>query len=335
MWRYLSFIIFCFSFSPVVAQIAEHPCDPEANEATCELYRYLRDEVWGKQVIAGCNAEWNYNTNDAERIYKTGGQHPAVNVFDFQHFDQSWINYKADIAKNWHEAGGIVSFMWHIHMPANAFAQQKEGWDTFYTGGNPPCHIRPTACVTEGTLENHLFRTRLEGVAELLLYYQSQGIPILWRPLHEASGKWFWWGAEDAASYKRLWIYMFDYFREAGIHNLLWLWTSEVNDRQWYPGDAYVDIVARDGYPQNNNSHQSQVADFRKLRQAYPSKMIALPETNSVPSWQNMQRDGALWLFVAPWCGDTPFSYGNTNDFWQEFLAEENIITREKRKQSM
>ena len=60
----------------VRAQIDEHPVDPDANEATRELYRYLRDEVWGKKVLSGCQAEWNYTTNDAERIYEACGISP-------------------------------------------------------------------------------------------------------------------------------------------------------------------------------------------------------------------------------------------------------------------
>ena len=313
---------------PISAQIDEKPVDPKANAETMELYRYLRDEVWGKKVLSGCQAEWNYNTNDAERIKEACGKYPKVNVFDFQHFDQSWINYRTTTAKQWHDAGGIVSFMWHIHMPLNAFAEQKTDWEGFYIHGDRPCHILPSRCATEGTLENKIFCRKLEGVASLLRYYQRQGIPILWRPLHEASGRWFWWGAEDGEAYKQLYRYMFNYFSEAGIHNLLWVWTSEVGDDDWYPGDEYVDIIARDGYPQNNTAHLSQAADFKKLRQAHPNKMTAMPECNSVPSWENMQRDGALWLMVAPWCGGGAFNHGNTADFWRQFLAGDHIVTR-------
>lgn len=82
-------------------------------------------------------------------------------------------------------------------------------------------------------------------------------------------------------------------------------------------------------WPENNTSHISQVADFRKLRQAHPNKMTAMPECNSVPSWENMQRDQALWLMVAPWCGGAAFDHGNTAEFWRQFLADEHVITRE------
>ena len=100
-----------------------------------------------------------------------------------------------------------------------------------------------------------------------------------------------------------------------------------------FSGDDYVDIVARDGYPKDNNTHLSQAADFRRLRQARPNKMTALPETNSVPSWENMVNDNALWLIVAPWCGGTAFDNGNTADFWQHFLNDaEGIISRNEVK---
>ena len=332
-WSLLAAALQCalFWLQPSVcrAQIDERPADPDANEAACQLYSYLRDEVWGQKVLSGCQAEWNYNVKDAERIRQAAGKYPKVNVFDFQHFDQSWINYRTNIAKNWHQAGGIVAFMWHIHMPTNAFAEKKSGWTSFYTHGDPPCHILPSRCATEGTLENQLFRRKLDGVAQLLLFYQSQGIPIIWRPLHEASGGWFWWGAEDGAAFKKLWIYMYHYLQEAGVHNLLWTWTSNLNDDSWYPGDEYVDLVARDAYPKDNVSHQSLAADFRNLRQAHPNKMIMLAECNSVPSWENMQKDNALWLMVAPWCGEYTFGSGNTAEFWTEFLAEDHVITRD------
>lgn len=47
-------------------------------------------------------------------------------------------------------------------------------------------------------------------------------------------------------------------------------------------------------------------------------------------SWENMQKDGALWLMVAPWCGGGAFDHGNTPEFWQQFLSEENVISRGK-----
>jgi len=324
-------ILFCslmvFSIGSY-AQIDEKPSDPEADSNASALYSYLRDNVWGKKVLSGCQAEWNYNINEAEKIQKVTGKYPAVNVFDFQHFDQSWINYRTTVASDWHRAGGIVGFMWHIHMPCNAFAEGLSGWTSFYTNGNPPCHFSAERSATEGTLENRLFVKKLDGVASLLLLYQSWGIPIIWRPYHEAWGRWFWWGTDGAEASVKLWRYTFDYFAEKGIHNLLWVWTGNGDDSAWYPGDEYVDIVAYDGYPENNTTHISQVSTYQSIRKGYPTKMAAMAECNSVPSWENMQKDGAIWLYVAPWCGGGALDHGNDAAFWKSFLSNGNIVTR-------
>lgn len=338
----LSFVIICCLLSilspakskqqaafALISQIDELPADKSANQETRKLYAYLKNEVWGKQVLSGCQAEWNYNTKDADSIYNVCGKHPAINVFDFQHFDQPWIDYRTDVAKKWHDSGGIVGFMWHIHMPATATA--TDGWQGFYSNGEKHCSISPMKAATTGTPENRIFCQKLSKVAELLLHYQRQGISILWRPLHEGSGRWFWWGTDGPEAYKKLYRYMFGFFQQKGIHNLIWIWTSETNDDDWYPGDEYVDIVARDAYPKGNNTHISLAADFKTLSKAHPNKMIALTECNSVPSWQNMQTDNALWLIVAPWCGGGAFEHGNTHEFWQKQMGDNNgIITREE-----
>ena len=47
-----------------------------------------------------------------------------------------------------------------------------------------------------------------------------------------------------------------------------------------------------------------------------------------LPSWENMQKDDALWLMVAPWCGGGAFDHGNTPEFWKQLLSEENVISR-------
>ena len=89
-----------------------------------------------------------------------------------------------------------------------------------------------------------------------------------------------------------------------------------------------VDPKANDAYPQGNTDHRSNAANFQYLRRMYPNKMACLAECNSVPSWQNMQHDEALWLFVAPWCGGGAFEHGNTTEFWKEFMSADGVVAR-------
>lgn len=127
-------------------------------------------------------------------------------------------------------------------------------------------------------------------------------------------------GVEEGKSYYAL-------NRQNGLSSNCVLQMLQLRDgRMAEDAEAYKPLYR---YMFDYSSHISQVADFRKLRQAHPNKMTAMPECNSVPSWENMQRDQALWLMVAPWCGGAAFDHGNTAEFWRQFLADEHVITRE------
>ncbi len=322
------------------AQIQEQPIDREATGPARQLYRYLRDKVWGKQVLSGCQARWDYNTTDADGIYERADKYPAINIFDFQHFRQRNLNYMGPTAKAWHDAGGIVGFIWHWSVPVSADLSPKDGF-AFYTpsgaeGRRPGTLFSAKRAVQEGTPEQRVINENLDTIVRYLLHYQQQGIPILWRPFHEAAGNtnrggkaWFWWGNDGAEAFKQLYLYTQRYLMERGVHNLIYIWTSELDDDDWYPGDAYVDIVARDQYhaPSQHGSFKQQ---YDLLRSKYPSKMLALAECDCVPSAEAMENDDARWLFVAPWT--TPFVFSQQNDdaFWRQFLAEKLILTRDE-----
>ena len=322
------------------AQIQKQPIDREATGPARQLYSYLLDKVWGKQVLSGCQARWDYNTTDADGIYERAGKYPAINIFDFQHFRQRNLNYMRPTAKAWNDAGGIVGFIWHWSVPVSADLSPKDGF-AFYTpsgaeGRRPGTLFSARRAVQEGTPEQRIINENLDTIASYLLHYQRQGIPILWRPFHEAAGNtnrggkaWFWWGNDGADAFKQLYLYAQRYLMERGVHNLIYIWTSELDDDDWYPGDAYVDIVARDQYhaPSQHGSFKQQ---FDLLRSKYPSKMLALAECDCVPSAQAMEKDDARWLFVAPWTVPFVFSQQNDDAFWRQFLHEELILTRDE-----
>ena len=337
----LFFSLFLLATLGAAAQteIMQQPIDREANGPTRQLYRYLRDKVWGQKVLSGCQARWDYNITDAEGIKERSGRYPAINIFDFQHFRQRNLNYMGPTAKAWHDAGGIVGFIWHWSVPIAADLSAKEGF-AFYspTGsqGRPGTLFSPRRAVQTGTPEHSILNENLDTIVGYLLHYQQQGIPILWRPFHEAAGNtnrggkaWFWWGNDGAEAFKQLYLYTQRYLMEHGVHNLIYIWTSELDDDDWYPGDEHVDIIARDQYhiPSQHGSFKEQ---FDLLRKKYPTKMLALAECDCVPDAEAMEKDNAKWLFVAPWT--TPFVFGRQNDdaFWKKFHSESLILTRDE-----
>ena len=180
--------------------------------------------------------------------------------------------------------------------------------------------------VTEGTWANRFMKSDLEKITPYLLQLQQAGIPVLWRPLHEAAGKWFWWGNGSAASYVKLWRTMYDFFKQKGINNLIWVWTSEGNDAAWYPGDEYVDIIGSDVYGKDGVavSAEQMAERFNSLAYRYPTKMISLTECGTVTDIPAQWKGDAQWSWFMPWYGGTHA----TDDWWKAAMNSEDVITR-------
>ena len=183
--------------------------------------------------------------------------------------------------------------------------------------------------VTEGTWEYQFIQDDLMKVTTYLKLLKDANIPVLWRPLHEASGGWFWWGT-DAESYKKLWIMMFDYFKNAGLDNLIWVWTCNGNDTDWYPGDNYVDIVGRDLY---GNDPAQCAAEYKSLQATY-GKIIALTEcgyseyTDShVADIIDQWNGGAKWAWFMPWYTTDVHA---PEWWWGDIMNNDLVITRDE-----
>jgi mannan endo-1,4-beta-mannosidase len=188
--------------------------------------------------------------------------------------------------------------------------------------------------LTDGTLENKTMKRDLAEMATRLKALQDKGIAVLWRPLHEASGNaenyeggtaWFWWGAAGADTFKQLWQHMFAYFQEQGVNNLVWVWTGTENDSNWYPGDAYVDIVGTDIY---NVSEASAIATtFTKMQETYPTKMVTMSECGAVAGIGDIWSTGGTWSWFMPWYGNnsdgTPHA---SDDWWKAAAQSDNVL---------
>ena len=178
----------------------------------------------------------------------------------------------------------------------------------------------------EGTWENKVFTEDLKNAAAYLKLLRDADIPVLWRPFHEAAGGWFWWG-KNATSFKNMWIAMFNYFKAEGLNNLIWVWTTETGDDDWYPGDAYVDIVGRDIYTKDASTCAS---DYSSIVVAYGNKMVALSECGTVGKISEQWAAGARWSWFMPWYDAEDAETPHADQAWWKDAMEQNfVISRE------
>ena len=269
---------------------------------------------------------------------------------DYIHFNESapgsWIDYsQTDYLANWWNEGGIVSAMWHWNKLAN------DGTSYTCTPGSEPGQTSfDIKKINDPESEEYAqMMADIDKVADYLLLLKNQNIPVIWRPLHEAGGGWFWWGL-DAEACKTLWRAMYDRFQEKGLNNLIWVWTAAVawnqelsESLQWYPGDEYVDVVGYDIYGNDLADPLATCADYYGfLKENWPDKLVALTECGGVPTLSEQWEAGAQWLWFIPW-----YDYDRTNDisapafaedghihadaaWWQAVVEDERVITRDE-----
>lgn len=158
---------------------------------------------------------------------------------------------------------------------------------------------RLVEAITPGTPAHEAWMSQLDDLAAALADLRDSGVIVLWRPLHEFNGNWFWWGAApDGQDYAALWRHMHDYFvKTKKLDNLIWVWAGSREAGPWmqplekyYPGDAYVDIVGLDIY--NDTLDEAAVNAYRGLSRH--GKPFALAEYG--PDNKTTTKTGSLDL---------------------------------------
>ena len=319
------------AFSDEVKTFVGHAV--ESTRGKGEDTRYTKEELMelltavyndNSKIIIG--EEINTGTANANDVIKSyideTGQAPSIIGMDLVTHITASDEFRAEFVRaliDYCRGGGIITASSHFTNPLdeeqgyNGYLGKEEAWEDL---------------ITEGTAANARLKMDLNTVATLFRELQNNDIPILWRPLHEMNGNWFWWCIKqknnylvDAESYKNLWKYIYDYFvNELGLTNLLWVFSPN-NDEGYYvdveycyPGDDYVDMTGLDWYTKGNY-------EVGAREKAYPRMMkmgmpVALTEYGSngtldaMGTWNDIQRmyqDGMKITYVLTWSAQNSF----------------------------
>ncbi len=330
------------------------PCDPLATKEAQSLMAYL-NSVYGKNIISGQQEIYSGGPHGLETEFEylkdTTGHYPAIRGFDYGNFccpaygsDDGSTKRIIDWVK---EKNGIATASFHINVPnkmeSYTIGDRIDWAQTSYNAKDND--FSPEKAYTKGTKEYDYYRQSLETLAAEFKKLEAEGVPVIWRPLHEAeggggeTGSWFWWGKEGSAVYKELWKYTYTTLTEDfDCHNLIWEWNSYNFDTSanWYPGDDYVDIIGYDKYScvkylAENNWQASYVHDdgsysstFYSIMEKYDSKkMVSMAENDSFSTVGNLTEDKAGWLYFCTW-----YDGGGKTDFLSDpiFNTKEDTI---------
>ncbi|MEX0642203.1 MAG: glycosyl hydrolase, partial [Pirellulales bacterium] len=247
---------------PAVLPVAPHLVDPSADQNTQLLMNFMTS-IYGQKTLAGHQHDGSKNLPFPSPTYLnlSGGLKPAIRASDFIEYSPSRLafgsnpNNESEQSIAWaKQNNGVISMSWHWNAPANLVntpcgsncgANDYPWWRGFYTQGTT--FNLPGALANPAGSDYQLLLRDIDAIGVQLKKFQDAGVPVIWRPLHEAQGGWFWWGAHGPDAFKQLWRLTYDRLtNHNGIHNLIWEFTpsaAEGNFLDWYPGDDAVDMI--------------------------------------------------------------------------------------------
>lgn len=327
-----------------------------ASQQAKNVYKFLLDNS-GKKMLTGVQSEGTANNNEhVNLVFQKTGKHPALAGYDFIFLQYSptpagwsWVvNYEDMSApiEHW-KNNGLVNYMWHWNVPGSEQAWRnglEKGDFNGYNFYTDKISFSIANALTEGTWENEFIMKDMEKVAGYLKILQDAGVPVIWRPLHEAAGNynlygirnnaWFWWGKGGAENCKALYRLMRDTFEKTyGLNNLIWVWTLDATQgaesewADWYPGDNYVDIVGVDIYANDTEAKRRQYQACVDLTEG--KKLVTISECGNIPNPQKCINDAEKFNWFLVWSSGTDYYPYNTDSYWKEIMGYSCTLARE------
>ncbi|MDE6579305.1 MAG: hypothetical protein K2K41_02080 [Ruminiclostridium sp.] len=332
----------------IYENVTRELCNPNANKKTKKIYRYLM-EIYGKRTLSGQCTDYGHNT-ETDALYLGLGKYPAVRTFDFIYDSMNFCHNNpsakdVELAIDWSKEGGLVAFDWHWYAPYGKCEFYSEKTDFRLSNAVTDNNLAQLDLVeiekmyNEGKISVEAFKIveDIDNISSLMKRMEKENVTVMWRPLHEASGGWFWWGESGAESYKWLWKLMYermtDYHK---LNNLIWVWNGQ--DKYWYPGDEYCDIAAIDIYS-NAHDHGTSPATLENITDwTGGKKLVTMSECATMPDPDLIVRDNAYWLWFAVWNWDYIVVNGTTElseaytslEMMKKVYDSEAVITRDE-----
>lgn len=257
--------------------------------------------IFGHHDDTAYGHTWKYEA-DRSDVKDVVGDYPGLMNWDLgliEHnspvqLDSVPFDFIRDEVRKQDARGGINAFSWHLRNPAT-------GGDSWDTSASPV-----EMMVTAGTALNDTLYAWLDRAADFFLSLKradGSHIPVIFRPWHENTGSWFWWGKDYCTpeQYRALWRITYDTFARKGVDNVVWVYspdklTTSGEYAERFPGSQYVDVLGVDVYHFNGDEgiddYRTRVKrqlDGAAAVAAKSGKPIALSETGCeslvVPTW--------------------------------------------------
>ncbi|MDO9494222.1 MAG: glycosyl hydrolase [Nocardioides sp.] len=314
--------------TPSVTLTPTPDCEPDValvdEEATPEaLCLAQRLDEWRRTGVMGVGQQLNVSTSDylaplrqlePQRVALVGfdlEELAKADTFDFEHPPvETLLELAAD--------GVVLTASWHTANPATGQDARDLSWRDL------------GALLDPETPQAEAFWADYDAKLDLLRRLQTgedgrfQPAAVLFRPLHEANGDWFWWSRADPAAYRALWAELQGHAADAGVHNIVWGWSAnarahdEIVDPMTLVPER-VDLVGLDSYDPvtDGGPPQLDLTGLAELAAAHPRTAITEtgPHGSKDGAWDpRVITQSALSAGVRPTYALLWFDDGNGGD---------------------
>ena len=291
-------------------------------DSTVYMFGHHDDTMYGIGWVADyANDSTVHQRSDVKSVCN---DFPAVFSFDLGHLELGdernldgvpFDRMRKEIIAHF-DRGGMVTLSWHLDDPLTG----GSAWVESGTSGQEADSAKTgktVAAVLEGGAKHELFLTWLDRVADFLNSLETPygvRVPVLFRPWHEHTGSWFWWGQQHctADQYKALWQLTVSRLRERGVVNALYAYSpgtepdgDEARYLERYPGDELVDLLGVDCYCFAEQGDTAAV-----------SRYAAQLDRNLAMIAQVAKKHGKAMALT-----ETGFESIKTDDWWTQTLA--------------
>lgn len=254
--------------------------------------------AFGHQDDLSFGHYWKHDA-DSSDVRTVAGDYPAIVGWDFIGIERGlphtaywvWLDEMRTKVAEHHGRGGINTVSWHCDNPVTHGDSKDLSRDSTLRS------------VFASPALSDTLRKWIGMAADLIgSFRDSEGnrIPVLFRPWHEHTGDWFWWGKGHCTrdEYVKLWEITREVFDEKGVDNVAWVYSPDKIDDyadyiERYPGDGYVDVMGCDLYYREEEDAGRKYGERMALRlgsavraAAEHGKVAALTETgfSSLPA---------------------------------------------------
>lgn len=309
------------------------PSNENTGQAARELMSFISG-CYGKYIITGQYAA-DEDNSELDLIYRTTGKYPVIRCSNLSvsrgSYDDSYKDIEA--CADWYRNGGIPCVSWYWDAPSEKSSFRTAETDFRLADAMTSIDLAMLSqeeirgLYGEGNISGECYSLILDidSMAGQLTSLKNKGIPVLWRPLPEGSGDWYWWGASGPDAYKWLWNLIYNrlsgYFE---LDNLIWIWNGQSESAMVDSSTfdiAAVDIY-RSGEKDYGSSYYESFAAVQKF--AGSEKPIALSECGSVPDVDGAYRDNALWSFFGLWFGE--YVEDENGGYSEKYTSRDNLI---------